>query len=66
LLQSAYSDYQIGPFENLHQLVENTPLVGVGAGLKVCFQYALRFADGPNSQLLISHCFVPVIKNADA
>ena len=62
MLQSAYSDYQIGPFENLHQLVEN---VGVGAGLKVCFQYALRFADGPNSQLLISHCFVPVIKNAD-
>jgi hypothetical protein len=33
LLQSAYSDYQIGPFENFHQLVENTPLAGVGAGL---------------------------------
>ena len=58
MLQSTYSDYQIGPFENLHQLVENTPLVGVEF-----FQYALRFADRPNSQLLISHCFVPV-KNA--
>jgi len=59
LLQSAYSDYQIGPFENLHQLIENTPLVGMGAGLKVFFQYTLRFTDRPNSQLLISHCFVP-------
>jgi len=63
LLQSADSDYHIRPFENLHQLVENTPLVGVRAGLKVFFQYALGFADCPNSQLLISHCFTPV-KNA--
>jgi len=45
LLQSAYSDYQIGPFENLNQPVKNTPLVGVGAGLKTFFQYAFRFAD---------------------
>jgi len=60
LLQSADSDYHIGPFENLHQLVENAPLVGVRAGLKVFFQYTLRFADGPNSQLLISHCLTPV------
>ena len=68
MLQSADSDYHIGPFENLHQLVENAPLVGVRAGLKVFFQYTLRcdllrFADCPNSQLLISHCFTPV-KNA--
>jgi len=62
LLQAPYSDYQIGPFENLHQLIENTPLVGVGAGLKVFFQYALRFADCPKSQLLISHCLLPVKK----
>jgi hypothetical protein len=62
-LQSAYRDYQIGPFENLHQLVENTPLVGVWAGLKVFFQYALRFA--LESQLLISHCCLPIQKMAD-
>jgi hypothetical protein len=62
-LQSAYRDYQIGPFENLHQLVENTPLVGVWAGLKVFFQYALRFAHRLESQLLISHCCLPIQKN---
>ena len=55
LLQAADSDDQIGPFENFHQLIENTSLVSVGAGPKVFFQYALRFADRPNSQLLISH-----------
>jgi len=55
LLQSAYSDYQIGPFENLHQPVKNTPLVILGARLKVYFQYSLRFADRLKSQLLISH-----------
>jgi hypothetical protein len=62
-LQSAYRDYQIGPFENLHQLVENTPLVSVWAGLKVFFQYALRFAHRLESQLLISHCCLPIQKN---
>jgi cell division protein FtsB len=45
LLQSAYSDYQIGPLENLHQPVKNAPLVVLGARLKVYFQYLLRFAD---------------------
>jgi hypothetical protein len=30
LLQLAHSDYQIGPLENLHQLVENTSLVALG------------------------------------
>jgi hypothetical protein len=59
LLQSAYSDYQIGPLENLHQPVKNTPLVVLGARLKVYFQYSLRFADRLNSQLLISHAFCP-------
>jgi hypothetical protein len=34
LLQSAYSDYQIRPFENLHRSVKNTPLVILGARLK--------------------------------
>ena len=59
VLQSAYSDHQIGPFENLHQPVKNTPLIVLGTRLKVVFQYSLRFADCPKSQLLISHCFHP-------
>ena len=59
MLQSAYSDYQIGPFENLNQPVKNTPLVVLGARLQVYFQYSLRFADRLKSQLLISHCFFP-------
>jgi hypothetical protein len=59
LLQWAYSDDQIGPFENPHQPVENAPLVVLRAGLKVIFQYSLRFADVLKSQLLISHYFSP-------
>jgi hypothetical protein len=64
LLQSPYSDYQIGPFENLHQPVKNTPLVVLRARLKVFLQYSLRFADRLKSQRLISHCFLP-LKKAD-
>jgi hypothetical protein len=41
-------------FENLNQLVENAPLVVLGARLKIFFQYLLRFADRPKRQLLIS------------
>jgi hypothetical protein len=59
LLQSIYSDYQIVPFENLHQLVENAPLVVLGARLKIFFQYSLRFADRLKRQLLISHLLLP-------
>ena len=59
MLQSAYRDYQIGPFENLHQPVKNTPLVVLRARLKVYLQYLLRFADRLKRQLLISHCFFP-------
>jgi hypothetical protein len=62
LLQSTYSDNQIGPFENLHQLVENAPLAVLGARLKIFFQYSLRFADRLKRQLLISHCFFPIKK----
>jgi hypothetical protein len=62
LLQSAYSDYQIRPFENLHQLVENTSLVVLGARLKIFLQYSLRFAYRLKRQLLISHCFFPIKK----
>jgi len=65
LLQSTYSDYQTGPFENLHQLVENAPLVVLGARLKIFFQYSLGFADRMKRQLLISHCFFPIKKMAD-
>jgi hypothetical protein len=60
LLQSTYSDYQIGPFENLHQPVKNAPLVVLGARLKIFFQYLLRSADRMKRQLLISHCFFPI------
>lgn len=59
LLQSAYSNCQIGPFENLHQLVENTPLAVLGARPTAFFQCSLRFADSAKSQLLISHCCLP-------
>jgi hypothetical protein len=60
LLQSAYSDYQIGPFENLHQLVEKAPLVVLRTRLKIIFQYSLRFPDRLKRQLLISHRFFPI------
>jgi hypothetical protein len=52
LLQSAYSDYQIGAFENFHQLVEDR-LVVLGPRLKVFFQYELRFANRIHRFLLI-------------
>ena len=54
LLQAAYSDYQVGAFEDFHQLVENT-LIVPRPGPKVVFQYELRFANRLESQLLISH-----------
>jgi hypothetical protein len=57
LLQSAYSEYQIGAFENFHQLVEDT-LIVLRPRLKVIFQYELRFANRLKSQLLISHRFL--------
>src|SRR5260370_8831325 len=53
LLESAYSEYQIGAFENFHQLVEDA-LIVLGPRL----QYELRFAHRMKSQLLISHCFL--------
>jgi hypothetical protein len=59
LLQSAYSDDQIGPFKNFHQLVEDA-LAIVGSGLEVLLQYALRFADRFQSQLLICHRLSPI------
>jgi hypothetical protein len=59
LLQSAYSEYQIGAFENFHQLVEDT-LIVLRPGLQVLFQYELRFANRLESQLLISHRFLPI------
>jgi hypothetical protein len=70
LLQSTYSDYQIGPFENLHQLVENAPLAVLGARLKIFFQYSLRITDRLKRQLLkrqllLSHLLLPHQKMAD-
>ncbi len=58
-LQAAYSDCQIGAFENFHQPVEDT-LIVLRPGPKVVFQYELRFANRLKSQLLISHLFLPI------
>jgi hypothetical protein len=58
-LQAAYSDYQIGAFENFHQLVEDT-LVVLRPAPKVFLQYKLRCVNRPKSQLLISHAFLPI------
>jgi hypothetical protein len=60
-LQAAYSDYQIGAFENFHQPVEDTLMV-LRPGRKVVFQYELRFVNHLKSQLLISHLFLPIKK----
>ena len=62
MLHSAYGDYQLRPFKNLHQLVEDT-LVVVRSRLKVVFQYALCFADRLERQLLISHRLSPITQN---
>jgi hypothetical protein len=59
LLQAAYSNYQIGAFENFHQPVEDT-LIVLRPGPKVFFQYELRFVNRLKSQLLISHLFFPI------
>ena len=62
MLQSAYSDYQFGPFKNFHQFVEDA-LVVLRSGLKVLLQYALCFADRLKRQLLISHSLSPITQN---
>jgi hypothetical protein len=59
LLQSAYGDNQIGPFENFHQFGENA-LVVLGSWFEVFLQYALRFVDGLKNQLLVGHVFLPI------
>ena len=59
MLQAAYSNYQIGPFENFHELVEDM-LIVLRPGPKVFFQYELRFVNRLKSQLLISHLFFPI------
>ena len=61
LLQAAYSNYQIGAFENFDQLVEDM-LIVLRPGPKVFFQYELRFVNRLKSQLLISHLFFLPIK----
>ena len=60
-LQAAYSDYQIGTFENFHQPVEDT-LIVLRPGPKVFFEYVLRFINRAKSQLLIGHLFLPIEK----
>jgi hypothetical protein len=59
LLQAAYSNDQIGAFENFHELVEDM-LIVLRPGPKVFFQYELRFVNRLKSQLLISHLFFPI------
>lgn len=61
LLQAAHSNYQIGAFENFHQLVEDIFIV-LRPGPKVFFQYELGFVNCLKSQLLISHLFFPIKK----
>jgi hypothetical protein len=58
LLQSGYSDYQIGTFKNFDQLVEDAVIV-MRPRLKVFFQYKLCFPNRMKGQLLISHRFSP-------
>jgi hypothetical protein len=60
-LQAAYSDYQIGAFENFHQPVED-PLIVLRPGPKVFFKYELRFINRLKGQLLIRHLFLPIEK----
>ena len=64
-LQTAYSDYQIGAFENFHQPVEDT-LIVLRPGPKVFFEYELRFTNRLKSQLLIRHLFLPIEKMRSA
>jgi hypothetical protein len=59
LLQAAHSHYQIGAFENFHELVEDM-LIVLRPGPKVFFQYELRFINRLKSQLLISHFLFPI------
>jgi hypothetical protein len=54
LLQSTYSNDQGGTIENFHQSFKDMRIV-LGVGLKVFFQYELRFADRLQGQLLIGH-----------
>jgi hypothetical protein len=61
LLQAAYSHYQIGAFENFHELVEDM-LIVLRPRSKVFLQYELRFVNRLKSQLLISHLFFLPIK----
>lgn len=44
LLQSTYSNDQGRAFENFYQLIEDRRII-LGTGLKVFFQYKLRFAN---------------------
>ena len=59
LLQAAYSDDQIGAFENFHQLLEDA-LIVLRPGPKVFFQDELRVVDRLKSQLLIGHLCLPI------
>ena len=61
-LQAAYSDYQIGTFENFHQPVEDTLMIILRPWPKVFFEYVLRFINRAESQLLIGHLFSPIEK----
>jgi len=61
LLQAAYSNYQIGAFENFHELFEDM-LIVLRPGPKVFLQYELRFVNRLKRQLLISHLFFLPIK----
>jgi hypothetical protein len=61
LLQSADSEDRIGPFANLQPGVARAALAGA-EGRPKFFDYPLPFADRLKSQLLISHCYLPIKK----
>jgi hypothetical protein len=60
LLQSADSEDRIGPFANLQPGGARAALAGAGGGPK--FFDPLPLADHLKSQLLISHCCLPIKK----
>ena len=61
LLQSADSEDRIGPFANLQPGVARAALAGAGGRPKF-FDYPLPFTDRLKSQMLISHCYLPIKK----
>jgi|SRR5712692_3418652 len=63
-LQAAYSDYQIGAFENFHQPVEDT-LIVLRPAPKVVFQYELRLREALSARSRRLPSSTPLPKSTD-